>query len=594
MRLEDYALVGDLQTAALVGRNGSIDWLCFPRFDSGAVFAALLGDERNGRWLLAPDCRVDRVERRYRDRSLVQELDFHTEHGSVRVTDFMPPRGTDPDLVRIVEGLEGSVPMRMELVIRFDYGSIVPWVRRLDGDSRIAVAGPDALCLRTPAEVRGENLTTVAELTVAAGERVPFTLTWFPSHHEPPEPIDPEQALRDTCTFWGDWLSRCSYGGRYEDAVLRSLMVLKAMTYAPTGGLVAAPTTSLPEQLGGVRNWDYRYCWLRDATFALAALVENGFVEEAGAWRSWLLRAVAGDPDDLQIMYGPAGERRLTELELPWLEGYEGSKPVRIGNGASEQFQLDVYGEVLDVLYQARRRGLPADDSAWALVRKMLENLERRWREPDEGIWEVRGPRRHFTHSKVMAWVAFDRGLRLIEELERVGPADRWRAVRDEIHAEVLERGFDAELGSFVQAYDTKRVDASLLTIPLYGFLPAEDARVRGTVEAVRRELLRDGFVLRYPHDEETESVDGLPPGEGAFFLCSFWLVDNLVLLGELDEAQELYERLLGLRNDVGLLSEEYDAGLGGLVGNFPQAFSHIGLVNTALRLDAALSAAGR
>jgi GH15 family glucan-1,4-alpha-glucosidase len=366
------------------------------------------------------------------------------------------------------------------------------------------------------------------------------------------------------------------------------------MTYAPTGGLVAAPTTSLPEQLGGVRNWDYRYCWLRDATFALAALVENGFVEEAGAWRSWLLRAVAGDPDDLQIMYGPAGERRLTELELPWLEGYEGSKPVRIGNGASEQFQLDVYGEVLDVLYQARRRGLPADDSAWALVRKMLENLERRWREPDEGIWEVRGPRRHFTHSKVMAWVAFDRGLRLIEELERVGPADRWRAVRDEIHAEVLERGFDAELGSFVQAYDTKRVDASLLTIPLYGFLPAEDARVRGTVEAVRRELLRDGFVLRYPHDEETESVDGLPPGEGAFFLCSFWLVDNLVLLGELDEAQELYERLLGLRNDVGLLSEEYDAGLGGLVGNFPQAFSHIGLVNTALRLDAALSAAGR
>jgi GH15 family glucan-1,4-alpha-glucosidase len=594
MRLEDYALVGDLQTAALVGRNGSIDWLCFPRFDSGAVFAALLGDERNGRWLLAPDCRVDRVERRYRDRSLVQELDFHTEHGSVRVTDFMPPRGTDPDLVRIVEGLEGSVPMRMELVIRFDYGSIVPWVRRLDGDSRIAVAGPDALCLRTPAEVRGENLTTVAELTVGAGERVPFTLTWFPSHHEPPEPIDPEQALADTCAYWGDWLSRCSYGGRYEDAVLRSLMVLKAMTYAPTGGLVAAPTTSLPEQLGGVRNWDYRYCWLRDATFALAALVENGFVEEAGAWRSWLLRAVAGDPDDLQIMYGPAGERRLTELELPWLEGYEGSKPVRIGNGASEQFQLDVYGEVLDVLYQARRRGLPADDSAWALVRKMLENLERRWREPDEGIWEVRGPRRHFTHSKVMAWVAFDRGLRLIEELERVGPADRWRAVRDEIHAEVLERGFDAELGSFVQAYDTKRVDASLLTIPLYGFLPAEDARVRGTVEAVRRELLRDGFVLRYPHDEETESVDGLPPGEGAFFLCSFWLVDNLVLLGELDEAQELYERLLGLRNDVGLLSEEYDAGLGGLVGNFPQAFSHIGLVNTALRLDAALSAAGR
>ena len=594
MPIEDYALVGDLQTAALVGRDGSIDWLCFPRFDSGAVFAALLGDASNGRWLLAPACRIERVERRYRDRSLVQELDFHTEHGAVRVTDFMPPRGTDPDLVRIVEGLEGSVPMRMELVIRFDYGSIVPWVRRLDGDSRIAVAGPDALCLRTPVEVRGENLTTVSEFTVAAGERVPFTLTWFPSHREPPEPIDAEQALEDTCAYWRDWLSRCSYGGRFEDAVLRSLMVLKALTYAPTGGLVASPTTSLPEQLGGVRNWDYRYCWLRDATFALAALLENGFVEEAGAWRGWLLRAVAGDPDDLQIMYGPAGERRLTELELPWLDGYEGSRPVRIGNGASEQFQLDVYGEVLDVLYQARRRGLAADDTAWALVRKMLEHLERRWGEPDEGIWEVRGPRRHFTHSKVMAWVAFDRGLRLIEELGRVGPADRWRAVRDEIHAEVLERGFDAELASFVQSYDSRRLDASLLAIPLYGFLPAEDPRVRGTVEAVRRELVQDGLVLRYRHDDETKAVDGLPPGEGAFFLCSFWLVDNLVLLGELDEAQELFERLLALRNDVGLLSEEYDSRLGRLVGNFPQAFSHIGLVNTALRLDAALTAAGR
>ena len=442
--------------------------------------------------------------------------------------------------------------------------------------------------------MRGENLSTVAEFTVEPGERIPFVLTWFQSHHEPPRAITPEHAFDDTCSFWNEWLHSCSYGGRYSEAVFRSLMVLKAMTYAPTGGLVAAPTTSLPEQIGGVRNWDYRYCWLRDASFALAALIGNGFVEEAGAWRNWLLRAVAGDPDDLQIMYGPAGERRLIELELDWLDGYEGSKPVRVGNGASTQFQLDVYGEVLDVLYQARRRGLPADDNAWALVRHLLANLETRWREPDEGIWEVRGPRRHFTHSKVMAWVAFDRGLRLIEELGREGPDEQWRRVREEIKAEVLDQGFDEELGSFVQSYGSKRVDASLLTIPLYGFLPADDPRVRGTLEAVRRELLVDGFVQRYRHDEEGEAVDGLPPGEGAFFLCSFWFVDNLVLLGELDEAREMFDRLLSLRNELGLLSEEYDPKLERLVGNFPQAFSHIGLVNTALRLDAALQDDGR
>jgi GH15 family glucan-1,4-alpha-glucosidase len=589
MQIEDYGLIGDLQTAALVGRNGSIDWLCFPRFDSAACFAALLGDEQNGRWLLTPDCAVERVERRYRNRSLVHVLDFYTEHGVVRMTDFMPPRGVDPDVVRIVEGLEGEVPMRMALVIRFDYGSIVPWVHRLDDERRLAVAGPDALCLHTPVAVRGENLTTVAEFTVGAGERVPFVLTWFPSHQEPPAAIDPEESLQDTCAYWAEWLTGCTYGGRYADAVHSSLMVLKAMTYAPTGGLVAAPTTSLPERLGGVRNWDYRFCWLRDATMALAGLLENGFVDEAGAWRNWLLRAVAGDPDDLQIMYGPAGERRLTELELPWLDGYEHSSPVRIGNGASEQFQLDVYGEVLDVLYEARRHGLPADDSAWALVRHLLVNLEQRWREPDDGIWEVRGPRRHFTHSKVMAWVAFDRGLRLIEEFGRTGPAERWRSVRDEIHREVLSRGFDPELGSFVQSYGSKRPDASLLTIPLVGFLPASDPRVRGTLEAVRRDLTQDGFVLRYRHDEETEAVDGLPPGEGAFFLCSFWFVDNLVLLGKLEEAQELFERLLALRNDLGLLSEEYDPGERRLVGNFPQAFSHIGLLHTARTLDRAL-----
>jgi GH15 family glucan-1,4-alpha-glucosidase len=593
MLIEDYALIGDLQTAALVGLDGSIDWLCFPRFDSGACFAALLGDERNGRWLLAPDCRIDRVERRYSERTLIHELDFHTEFGVVRVSDFMPPRGTDPDVVRIVGGIEGHVPMRMELVIRFDYGLVVPWVRRLDDDTRIAIAGPDALAFRTSVPVRGENLSTVAEFTVGPGERQSFVLTWFPSHHDPPRAITPEHALDDTRAFWSEWLHTCGYGGRYADAVFRSLVTLKSMTYAPTGGLVAAPTTSLPEHLGGVRNWDYRYCWLRDASFALVALLENGFVEEAGAWRSWLLRAVAGDPDDLQIMYGPAGERRLAEYELEWLDGYAGSRPVRVGNNASEQFQLDVYGEVLDVFYQARRRGLPANDSAWALCVRLLRNLEERWREPDEGIWEVRGPRRHFTHSKVMAWVAFDRGIRLIEELKREGPVDRWRDVRDEIHAEVCERGYDDELDSFVQAYDAKRLDASLLTIPLYGFLPPEDPRVRGTLEAVRRELLVDGFVQRYRHDEEVEHVDGLPPGEGAFFLCSFWFVDNLILLGDLDEAEEMFERLLALRNDLGLLSEEYEPTLDRLVGNFPQAFSHIGLVNTALRLDRALTLRG-
>jgi GH15 family glucan-1,4-alpha-glucosidase len=594
MRIEDYGLIGDLQTAALVGLDGSIDWLCFPRFDSGACFAALLGDERNGRWLLAPDCRIDRVERRSRERTLVHELDFHTEHGVVRVCDFMPPRGTDPDVVRIVEGIEGRVPMRMELVIRFDYGLVVPWVRRLDDDTRVAIAGPDALAFRTAVPVRGENLSTVAEFAVEAGERQSFVLTWFPSHHDPPRAITPEHALGDTCGFWREWLHTCGYAGRYAEPVFRSLMTLKAMTYRPTGGLVAAPTTSLPEHLGGVRNWDYRYCWLRDASFALVALLENGFVDEADAWRSWLLRAVAGDPDDLQIMYGPAGERRLAEYELEWLDGYAGSRPVRVGNSASEQFQLDVYGEVLDVLYQARRRGLPANDSAWALCMHLLRYLEGRWREPDEGIWEVRGPRRHFTHSKVMAWVAFDRGIRLIEELEREGPIERWRAVRDEIHAEVCERGYDEELGSFVQAYDAKRLDASLLTIPLFGFLPPDDPRVRGTLEAVRQELLVDGFVQRYRHDEEVETVDGLPPGEGAFFLCSFWFVDNLILLGDLDEAEEMFERLLSLRNDLGLLAEEYEPTLERLVGNFPQAFSHIGLVNTALRLDRALIEAGR
>jgi GH15 family glucan-1,4-alpha-glucosidase len=593
LRLEDYGLIGDLQAAALVGRNGSIDWLCLPRFDSAACFSALLGDEWDGRWQLAPDCEVQHVERRYRERTLVHELDFHCASGVVRVIDFMPPRGGEPDLVRIIEGLEGSVPMRMELVIRFGYGSIVPWVQRAGDGVRIAVAGPDALALYTPVPMRGENLRTIAEFTVAAGERAPFVLAWYPSHTAVPAPLDAESALEETCGFWREWLGGCTYGGRWDGAVTRSLMTLKAMTYAPTGGIVAAPTTSLPEQIGGVRNWDYRYCWLRDATFALDALLECGFTREAKDWRAWLLRAVAGDPDDLQIMYGPAGERRLPEFELPWLAGYEGSQPVRVGNGASTQLQLDVYGEVLDVLHQARRHRIEPDDQSWAIQQVMLANLERRWREPDEGIWEVRGPRRHFTHSKVMAWVAFDRSVKAVEEYGRPGPVERWRTIRDEIHAEVLDRGWDDELGSFVQSYDSKRLDASLLTIPLFGFLPAGDPRVRGTLEAVRRELLVDGFVQRYRHDEEVESVDGLPPGEGAFFLCSFWFVDNLILLGEIEEAEAMFERLLSLRNDLGLLSEEYDPRLRRLVGNFPQAFSHIGLVNTALLLDRALQHRG-
>ena len=594
MRIEDYGLIGDLQTAALVGRNGSIDWLCFPRFDSGACFAALLGDEDNGRWLLAPAGEVRRVERRYREHTLVHELDFHTDEGSVRVIDFMPLRGVDPDVVRIVEGLAGEVRMRMQLVIRFDYGWIVPWVRRIAEGARIAIAGPDALALQAPVELYGENFTTVAEFTVAAGERVPFTLTWFPSHHEAPAPIDPEQALEDTCDFWREWAGTCTYNGHWREPVIRSLMVLKAMTYAPTGGIVAAPTTSLPEKLGGVRNWDYRYCWLRDATFALDALVDHGFIDEARGWRSWLLRAVAGNPDDLQIMYGPAGERRLLELELDWLPGYEESRPVRIGNGASKQFQLDVYGEVLDVLHQARMRKLEQDEDSWALQRRLLESLEERWREPDEGIWEVRGPRRHFTHSKVMAWVGFDRGIKAVEDFGHEGPVNRWRELRAEIHAEVLSRGFDRELNSFVQSYESERLDASLLTIPIVGFLPPDDPRVRGTLEAIRRELYQDGFVQRYSHDEAAEIVDGLPPGEGAFLLCTFWFIDNLALLGELDEAYELFGRMVALRNDLGLLSEEYDVELGRFCGNFPQAFSHIGLINTATILEAAFASRAR
>jgi GH15 family glucan-1,4-alpha-glucosidase len=583
VRIEDYALIGDLQTCALVGREGSIDWLCFPRFDSGACFAALIGNEENGRWVIEPNAPFRSVHRRYRAETLILETEWETATGAVRVIDFMPPRGVAPDVVRIVEGVRGRVEMRTELVIRFDYGSIMPWVRRIDGNARIAIAGPDALCLRTPVKIRGEDMRTVAEFVVEGRERIPFTLTWFPSHAEWPAAIDAEHALRDTEGYWSQFAARSSYDGDWCDAVKRSLMVLKAMTYAPTGGIVAAPTTSLPEHVGGIRNWDYRYCWLRDATLTLLAFLNAGYVDEAKDWRQWLLRAAAGDPADLQIMYGVAGERRLTELELDWLDGYESSRPVRIGNQASEQLQLDVYGEVLDALYQARAHGLPAEAPSWALQKKLLGHLETAWRDPDEGLWEIRGPRRHFTHSKVMCWVAFDRAVRTVEDQGLEGPVERWRELRDEVHAEVCRRGYDPALASFTQSYGSTSLDASLLLIPLVGFLPATDERVQSTVDAIQRTLMRDGLVLRYLTDES--GVDGLPPGEGVFLPCSFWLVDCLELLGRHDEAHALFERLLGVANDLGLIAEEYDPEARRLLGNFPQAFTHLALVNSAFNL---------
>ncbi len=582
-RIEDYALISDLQTAALVHREGSIDWCCFPRFDSAACFATIIGHREHGRWLVAPDGEGE-ATRRYRGDSLVLETDWETSDGRIRVVDFMPPRGEAPDIVRIVEGLSGRVRVRSELVIRFGYGLIVPWVRRVD-TARVATAGPDALCFRTTAPVRGENLTTVSEFEVAEGDRVPFTLTWFPSHNELPAPFEADDALHDTERYWDEWTSRCMYEGPYRDAVVRSLATLKALTYKPTGGIVAAPTTSLPEWIGGVRNWDYRFCWLRDATLTLLALLNANYVEEAGAWREWLLRAAAGDPDDLQIMYGVAGERRLTEWYVDWLPGFENSRPVRVGNAAAEQLQIDVYGEVADALYTARKRGLHGSMPGWELVRKMLLLLEERWREPDEGIWEIRGGRRHFTHSKLMSWVAFDRGIKLCDEFGREGPVERWRGVRDEIHEQVCREGWNESVGGFTQSYGSQQLDASVLLLPLVGFLPADDPRVRSTVTAVQEQLSWDGFVLRYRSEE---GVDGLPTGEGVFLPCSFWLVDALALDGRTEEAEELFERLLALRNDVGLLAEEYDPGEGRLLGNFPQAFSHIALVNSAYNLTQA------
>ena len=579
--LEDYALIGDCETAALVGRNGSIDWLSFPRFDSAACFAALLGTPENGRWLLAPHGEVSRTRRWYHPGTLILETEFTTAEGVAAVIDFMPVRSGLPDLGRIVVGRRGRVPMRLDLVIRFDYGSIVPWVQRIPGGIS-AIGGPDGLTLRADVPLRGEDLRTVADFDVSEGQRVAFNLAWHPSHVAFETELDVEQALKRTAKWWCEWSERCIVGGPWREAVIRSLVTLKALTYGPTGAIVAAPTTSLPECFGGVRNWDYRYCWLRDATFTLLALMNAGYTEEARAWRDWLLRSVAGKPEQIQIMYGIRGERRLPELELPWLAGYEESRPVRIGNAASGQRQLDVFGELLDAIHQAWRMGVPPDANAWRVEKALVTHLESAWHEPDEGLWEVRGPRRHFTHSKMMAWVALDRAVKGIESFKLEGPVDRWRSVRDAIHRDVCMHGYNPGLGAFVQSYGSDLLDASLLMMPLVGFLPISDERVRSTVMAIEQQLSVDGFVHRYRTEPD---VDGLPPGEATFLLCSFWLADNLQLLGRHDDARLLFERLLSIRNDVGLLSEGYDVRQKRLAGNFPQAFSHVGLINTAMNL---------
>ncbi len=584
-RIEDYALVGDLQTAALIGREGSVDWLCFPRFDSGSCFGALLGTHEHGHWAISPIEGGPATERRYRPDTLILESEWETTTGRVRVIDFMPQRGRAPDIVRIVEGLGGKVEMTTELVIRFDYGSAIPWVRRVDDDTLVAIGGPDGLALRTPVDLEPDGMKHGANFAVHAGERVPFVLTWFPSHHRLPQPVDAELALRETEAHWLKWFEGCVYEGEHVEAVHVSLAVLKALTYEPTGGIVAAPTTSLPELLGGVRNWDYRFTWLRDATFTLFALMNAGFVDEARAWRNWLLRAVAGDPANAQILYGVAGERRVLERELEWLPGYAGSAPVRVGNAAHDQFQLDVYGEVMDALHQSRAHGLPADDHAWSLQRAIMDFLEGAWEQPDEGIWEVRGPRRHFTHSKVLAWVALDRAVDTVERFDLPGPVDRWRRLRDEVHRQVCREAFNVELNSFVQAYGSDELDASTLLIPLVGFLPGDDPRVLGTIDAIQRDLTRDGFVERY-RPKAHKDIDGLPGGEGVFLPCSFWLVDALLMAERDDEARALFEQLLSVRNDLGLLSEEYDPGAKRLLGNFPQAFTHVGLVNSAYNLS--------
>ena len=582
LRIEDYALISDFHTAALVGRDGSIDWLCLPRFDSGACFAALLGTEEHGRWLLCPTGEVRQVERSYRGDTLVLETTFETDEGAVTLIDCMPPREGNPALVRMVVGRRGRVAMRMQLILRFDYGSIVPWVRRAEGGIQ-AVAGPDTVRLFTPVELKGESLTTVSEFTVGEGEEVPFVLRWHASHEQMHKPVAADEAIRSTDELWQMWSGGCQYTGRWREAVVRSLITLKGLTYGPTGGMVAAATTSLPEKIGGQRNWDYRFCWLRDATFMLYALLDAGYHEEAQSWRDWLLRAVAGKASQMNLMYGVAGERRLTEIELDWLPGYEGSRPVRLGNAAHRQFQLDVFGEVMDVIHVARRSGIPIESHAWDLQRHLLEYVEEVWQQPDEGIWEVRGRRRHFTHSRVMAWVAVDRMIRSAEQFHLEGSVEQWRGLRQQIHDEVCLKGFDTRKNAFVQFYGSDELDASLLMIPMVGFLPPDDTRVRGTVEAIQRELVVDGLIMRY---RTHQGIDGLPPGEGVFLPCSFWYADNLHLQGRDQEANELYERLLDLRNDVGLISEEYDLEQKRLVGNFPQAFTHVSIINTARNLS--------
>ncbi|UWE09133.1 glycoside hydrolase family 15 protein [Actinacidiphila bryophytorum] len=596
-RIEDYALIGDMQTAALVCRDGTVDWLCLPRFDSPAVFAGLLGTEQHGFWRLGPAHRENEqppaaTRRHYRGDSLVLESEWDTPRGTVRVVDFMPPRDGAPQLIRIVEGVTGRVPMTSALRMRFAYGQVVPWVHKV-GDRTVAVAGPDSVWLDTEVDTYGKDLTTYSEFTVAPGDRVAFTISWEPSHKPQPSLPDPEGSLSATEDFWRAWVAQCTYTGPYREAVVRSLITLKALTYGPTGGIVAAPTTSLPEDIGGVRNWDYRFTWLRDAAITLSSLLRTGYREEAQAWREWLLRAVAGDPENLQIMYGIAGERELGENELHWLPGYEGSTPVRIGNGAAHQLQLDVYGEVTEALHLGHMTGLARNDYASLLQLKLIRYLEKHWNEPDEGIWEVRGPRRHFVHSKVMAWVAVDRTVKLIESGEVDGPVERLKALRDEIHYDVCEKGYDRQRNTFTQSYGSRELDASLLLIPQMGFLPPDDKRVIGTIEAIQRELsTEDGFVLRYPTSSADTSgddnLDGLPGDEGAFLACSFWLADDLAMIGRVEEARRLFEKLLALRNDLGLLAEEWDPRRQRQVGNFPQAFSHVPLIDTALRLTAA------
>ena len=577
-------MIGDCETAALVSRGGSVDWLCWPRFDSGACFASLLGTAEHGRWLIAPTSERAVSTRRYRGDTMILETEFETPDGAVLVIDFMPRRCDNAGLVRIVRGLRGRVTMHTELVLRFDYGAVVPWVSRTADGTLRAVSGPDMVTLHSTAAVHGEGRRTVGKFTVVADAEETFVLTWGPSHLPPPKPADPHDALADTEASWQEWAARCTYAGPWRNAVLRSLLTLKALTYSPTGGIVAAPTTSLPESIGGTRNWDYRFCWLRDATLTLLAFINAGYVDEAAAWRNWLLRAAAGSPDQAQIMYGISGERMLRETELPWLPGYEDSRPVRIGNAAYAQTQLDVYGEVMDVMYHARRAGLAESTDAWALQLALTTHVASAWRRPDHGIWEVRGEPQHFVFSKVMAWVALDRAVKSIEEFGLSGPLEEWRTLREEIHREVCAHGYDARVGSFVQAYGSTLLDASVLVIPLVGFLPPDDPRIRGTVRCIEEHLVADGLVLRY---DSALTDDGLPAGEGTFLACTFWLADNYALQGRCDDAATLLELVVALGNDVGLLSEEYDTERARLVGNFPQAFSHVGLVATAMHLRA-------